>query len=254
MSVPLPAAGAQAPARKGASSLRGRRGRRQIDPDPIPLRATCPKRGRGRLDARARGTPHAEKLRALLLSGRAARFGPLAKPCCFGAARIDHIDMLIAPALTRGAVVLSDRFADSTRAYQGVMGKADPHMIALLERVALGDLRPDLTIVLDLPAKEGLARASARAAPRRSPTVFEREEIAFHEGLRRAFLHIAAGEPDRCCVIDALQPKEEVAQAIWQLVEARFLGPRARRRRHEQGSRGAGKRPSGGCSASARAR
>jgi dTMP kinase len=143
----------------------------------------------------------------------------------FAAARIDHIDTLIAPALERGAIVLSDRFSDSTRAYQGVMGKADPRMIALLERVALGDLRAELTILLDLPAQDGLARATARRGAQSAPDRFEREELAFHEGLRRAFLHIAAGEPDRCCVVDALAPKEEVAQAIWQLVEARFLGP-----------------------------
>jgi dTMP kinase len=226
MSVPLPAAGAQAPARKGRLiTFEGGEGAGKS----TQIRFLCERLAQSGVEVvltrEPGGTPHAEKLRALLLSGRAARFGPFGEALLFCAARIDHIDMLIAPALTRGAVVLSDRFADSTRAYQGVMGKADPHMIALLERVALGDLRPDLTIVLDLPAKEGLARASARRGAEAEPDRFEREEIAFHEGLRRAFLHIAAGEPDRCCVIDALQPKEEVAQAIWQLVEARFLGP-----------------------------
>lgn len=169
------------------------------------------------------GSPRAEKLRDFILSGRAAGFGPLSEAILFAAARIDHIDTVIQPALRRGAMVLCDRFSDSTRAYQGVMGKAEPRMIALLEKVALGDLRPDLTIVLDIPAAEGLARASARRGADAPPDRFEGEAVAFHEGLRRAFLNIAAGEPDRCCVVDALLPEEEVARRIWRLVEARFL-------------------------------
>jgi dTMP kinase len=146
----------------------------------------------------------------------------------FAAARIDHVDSLIEPALERGAFVLCDRFMDSTRAYQGAMGKADARMIALLEKVALGDLKPDLTIVLDLPAREGLARAARRRGTTTQPDRFEREEASFHEGLRDAFLDIASSEADRCCVVDALAPKEEVSQAIWRLVEARFLAPAAR--------------------------
>jgi dTMP kinase len=103
--------------------------------------------------------------------------------------------------------------------------EADPRMIALLEKVALGDLKPDLTVVLDLPAREGLARAALRRGTTTQPDRFEREVLAFHEGLRNAFLDIASSEADRCCVVDALAPKEEVAQAIWRLVEARFLAP-----------------------------
>jgi dTMP kinase len=170
------------------------------------------------------GSPRAEKLREFILSGRASKWGPLGEAVLFAAARIDHVDTLIAPALSRGAIVLSDRFSDSTRAYQGVMGDAEPRMIALLEKVALGNIRPDLTIILDIPPQEGLARASARRGAGAAPDRFEQEGIAFHEGLRRAFLNIAAGEPDRCCVVDALVPQDEAAQAIWQLIEARFLG------------------------------
>ncbi|QGM44855.1 dTMP kinase [Methylocystis heyeri] len=169
------------------------------------------------------GSPRAEKLREFILSGRAAALGPLGEAILFAAARIDHLDTVIAPALRRGAIVLCDRFSDSTRAYQGVMGEAEPRMIALLEKIALGDLRPDLTIVLDIPVADGLARAATRRGAHAAPDRFEGEEVAFHEGLRRAFLNIAAGEADRCCVVDALAPKEEVAQAIWQLIEARFL-------------------------------
>ena len=169
------------------------------------------------------GTPLAEKLRLLLLDGRAAELGPLAEAALFSAARIDHVDAVIAPALARGAFVLCDRFADSTRAYQGILGKADPSMIALLEHVALGDIRPDLTIILDLPAQEGLARAARRRASGAAPDRFEREDLRFHEGLRHAFLDIANSEPDRCCVVDATRPENEVADAIWRLIEARFL-------------------------------
>ncbi len=176
------------------------------------------------------GSPHAERLREFLLSGRAAPLGALGEAMLFAAARIDHVDSLIAPALARGAFVLCDRFIDSTRAYQGAMGKADPRMIALLEKVALGDLKPDLTIVLDLPAPAGLTRAAHRRGAMTQPDRFEREELSFHEGLRNAFLDIASKEADRCCVVDSLAPREEVAQAIWRLVEARFLAPVAQAR------------------------
>jgi dTMP kinase len=169
------------------------------------------------------GTPLAEKLREVLLGGRAAPLGPLAEAALFSAARIDHIDTVIAPALARGAFVLCDRFADSTRAYQGALGRVDPRMIALLEHVALGGLRPDLTILLDVPAEEGVARASRRRRAGTGPDRFEGEDMRFHEGLRRAFLDIANGDPERCCIVDATPPKDEVADSIWRLVEARFL-------------------------------
>lgn len=183
------------------------------------------------------GSPTAEKLRAALLSGRAAPLGPLAEAVLFTAARIDHVDTLIEPALDRGAWVLCDRFADSTRAYQGALGQADPRAIALLEHVALGRTRPDLTIILDLPPQEGLARAALRREHGAGADRFESEGESFHEGLRRAFLDIAAAEPDRCCVVNANLPEEEVARAIWQLIEARFL--RQDRRPGGDGPRGA---------------
>jgi dTMP kinase len=172
------------------------------------------------------GSPRAERLREALLLGRAAALGPLGEAVLFSAARIDHVDTLIEPALRRGAFVLSDRFADSTRAYQGALGKADPRLLALLEHIAVGAARPDLTIILDLPAQEGLDRAALRREAGATADRFEREDASFHAGLRRAFLDIAAAAPDRCCVVNASQPADEIAQAIWQLVEARFLGRR----------------------------
>ena len=172
------------------------------------------------------GSSRAERLRELLLSGRAARYGALGEAILFTAARIDHVDALIKPALARGAFVLCDRFIDSTMAYQGMLGKADKRMLALLERAALGPLRPDLTLVLDLPSTEGSARAAKRRGSQATPDRFEREGAGFHEELRRAFLNIAAREPERCRVIDAGKSSEEVAQAVWRLVEEQFLTPR----------------------------
>lgn len=174
------------------------------------------------------GTPKAETLRRILLSGQVAPLGTLAEAALFAAARIDHVDRLIAPALSRGAWVLCDRFVDSTRAYQGARGGVDRQALLLLEKAAVGELKPDLTVILDLSPEEGLARAAVRreAAGQRADR-FEAEDGGFHEGLRRAFLDIAADEPERCCVVNAALPADEVARAIRQLVDARFLEAQA---------------------------
>jgi len=159
------------------------------------------------------GTPRAEHYREALLRGVAKPYGPFAEALMFAAARIDHVDGLIRPALARGAIVLCDRFADSTRAYQGAAGGLDPALIASLERVTLQDLRPDLTLILDLPAAAGLARARRRGEAE-APDRFEAEALGFHERLRSAFLAIAAAEPVRCRVIDASPGPDAVEAAI----------------------------------------
>ncbi len=167
------------------------------------------------------GSPGAEIIRHVLLSGAAKSFGPEAEAILFAAARDDHVRMKIAPALARGAWVLSDRFADSTRVYQGIVGEVDIQFLAALERVTIGDLKPDLTLVLDIPAEAGLARAAKRrgmAAPDR----FEGEGATFHARLRDAFLKIAAEAPERCVVIDAKQPRAKVAARIWSVVKQRL--------------------------------
>jgi len=169
------------------------------------------------------GSPFAEGLRKLLLQG-GEDFGPLGEALLFAAARIDHVDKVIAPALREGAFVLCDRFADSTRAYQGAMGGADLRLLALLDRIALGERRPDLTFVLDVPAAEGLARASRRSAV---GDRFERLDLAYHEGLRRAFLDIAKREPLRCRVIDSTKPQAAVTADILRLVSEHFHLPRS---------------------------
>jgi len=167
------------------------------------------------------GSPGAEIIRHILLSGAAKPFGPEAEAMLFAAAREDHINYGIAPALKAGKWVVCDRFADSTRVYQGSLGKIDQRFIRALERVSVGDLKPDLTFVLDLPA----SLAMQRAAERRSggaPDRFEAEDIAFHEKLRGAYLTLALAEPERCVIIDASQSKEDVAKRIWDAVNVRL--------------------------------
>jgi dTMP kinase len=168
------------------------------------------------------GSPRAEALREAILSGFAAQFGPEGEALLFAAARIDHLDNKIMPALTRGAWVVCDRFVDSTRAYQGAAGALPPGYIASLERVTVGANKPDLTLMLDIPPESGLRRAAKRRGRTRRADRFEAEGLAFHQTLRRAFLDIAAAEPGRCAVIDALKPVDDVAAEIWAVVEARL--------------------------------
>jgi dTMP kinase len=164
------------------------------------------------------GSPGAEAIRALLVTGAADRWSPVTETLLVNAARRDHIERVIAPALARGAIVICDRFADSTRAYQGAGGGAPPALIATLEDAVLEGLRPDLTLILDLPAAAGLARAAGRGG---AEARFEAKGPAFHERLRAAFLAIAEAEPDRCALIDADQAPDAVEAAIWTAVSAR---------------------------------
>ncbi|WP_244532189.1 dTMP kinase [Methylocapsa palsarum] len=169
------------------------------------------------------GSPGAEILRQTLLSGVLKPLGSAAEALLFAAARIDHIDVTIEPALAAGVFVVSDRFSDSTRAYQGALGSLDPRFLRALERITLGSLRPDLTLVLDLPAQTGLARAARRRGPEEASDRFEGESLRFHESLRAAFLEIATAEPERCVVIDAGQPEAAVTRAIWDAISLRLL-------------------------------
>jgi dTMP kinase len=167
------------------------------------------------------GSPGAEIMRHVLLSGAAKPLGAEAEAILFAAARDDHIQYTIRPALDAGKWVISDRFADSTRVYQGVLGEVDDRFIKALERVSVGDLRPNLTLVLDVPAELGLRRAAGRRG-RSSPDRFEAEKLDFHERLRQAYLMLAAAEPDRCVIVDASAPKKMVAKRIWQAVNSRL--------------------------------
>jgi dTMP kinase len=170
------------------------------------------------------GTPAAEAVRDLLLSGRAAAMGPEGEAMLFAAARADHVQRVIRPALAAGDWVLSDRFTDSTRVYQGAEGKVPSETLDALERAAVGPTRPDLTVILDLPAEIGLRRVRARqTATGDSPDRFDSDELALHERRREAYLALAARDPIRYVVVDASRSEEEVADEIWRAVSSRFL-------------------------------
>jgi dTMP kinase len=173
------------------------------------------------------GSPGAEIIRHVLLSGAAKPLGADVEAMLFAAARDDHVQCTILPALRSGKWVVCDRFADSTRVYQGILGQVDEKLINGLERVSVGELTPDLTVILDVPVQTGLARAKQRRGSAEADR-FEGEGAEFHEKLREAYLAIAAREPDRCVVIDASASKEAVANAIWQTVQSRLQPPAVR--------------------------
>ncbi|MBX3482123.1 dTMP kinase [Phenylobacterium sp.] len=165
------------------------------------------------------GSPGAESIRDLVLRGSADRWSPVTETLLMYAARRDHIERVIAPALARGAWVICDRFADSTRAYQGGAGDVDAGLITALETHILDGVHPNLTLVFDLPVDVGLERAHVRAG---AEMRFESKGAAFHERLRKAFLAIAAREPDRCAVIDATGAMDAVEAAVWAAVAGRL--------------------------------
>ena len=173
------------------------------------------------------GSPGAEIIRHVLLSGAAKPLGADVEAMLFAAARDDHVQCTILPALRLGQWVVCDRFADSTRVYQGILGQVDQKLINVLERVSVGELSPDLTVILDVPVEVGLERAKLRRGSAQADR-FEGEGAEFHEKLREAYLAIAAREPDRCVVIDASGAKEDVANAIWQAVQSRLQPPEIR--------------------------
>ena len=165
------------------------------------------------------GSPAAENIRETLLSGKVKQFGPFAEALLFSIARQDHIDTVISDALARGQWVVCDRFLDSTRAYQGATGGVPAPVISALERLTLHGVMPNLTIVLDIPVEEGLARMARR---RGAPDRFESQDISQHERIRKAFLDIAEEEPGRCVVIDARKPEALVAEDVWEAVAERL--------------------------------
>jgi dTMP kinase len=160
------------------------------------------------------GSPGAEIIRHLVLSGMGKLLGPEAETLLFAAARDDHVHTVIQPALNQGTWVLCDRFSDSTRAYQGRLGKVAPGVLNAMQRVTIGDLKPDLTIILDVPVEVGLKRAAARRGAG-APDRFEAEDIKFHQELRDAYRQIAAEDPNRCVLIDATPDPGAVAAQVW---------------------------------------
>jgi dTMP kinase len=166
------------------------------------------------------GSPGAEAVRHVLLSGAAEPLGPRAEALLFAAARSDHVEQVIRPAVEAGRVVLCDRFMDSSRVYQGVTGNLDIDFMRALERVTVNGMVPDLTIILDVDPGEGMRRASARREQGEAADRYEKEQLAIQEQRREAYLSIAEAEPERCIVVDAEAPEDVTAQVVLATVRA----------------------------------
>ncbi len=165
------------------------------------------------------GSPGAEALRHVILSGAAEPLGPAMEAILFAAARADHVEQVIRPAVARGAIVLCDRFVDSSRVYQGVTGDLEPAFMQALEEVTVAGMMPDLTLILDIDPEEGMKRAAERRGGEVADR-YEKEALDIHRRRREAFLDIARAEPGRCVVIDSAQAPATVAAAIVKAVHA----------------------------------
>jgi dTMP kinase len=168
------------------------------------------------------GSPGAEIIRHVVLSGMGKLLGPDAETLLFAAARDDHVRTVIQPALAQGIWVLCDRFIDSTRAYHGRLGQVAPGVLNAMQRVTIGNLKPDLTIILDVPVEVGLKRAAARRGDG-APDRFEAEDLKFHQDLRDAYRQIAAEDPQRCVLIDANADPDQVAAQVWTALRDHLL-------------------------------
>ena len=171
------------------------------------------------------GTPKAEAIRAFILQGRPESWGAGAEAVLFAAARLDHVNQLIGPSLDAGQWVISDRFHDSTRAYQGLTGGVDEKLIRALETLALNGRNPDLTIILDMDPEVAFRRVREReleGALQSTGDRFEKEDLDWHRRLRQAFLDVAQRNPGRCVVIPASQSEGALEQEIWDTLTRRF--------------------------------
>ena len=171
------------------------------------------------------GTPKAEAVRAFILQGRSEPWGAGAEAVLFAAARFDHVNQLIAPSLEAGRWVISDRFHDSTRAYQGLTGGVDDKLIRGLETLALNGRNPDLTVILDMDPEVAFRRVQEReleGALQATGDRFEKEDLDWHRRLRQAFLDIAANNAERCVVIPANQDEDALEQEVWDTLTRRF--------------------------------
>jgi dTMP kinase len=173
------------------------------------------KRGRDVLSTREPGgSPEAEAVRSVLVSGDPGRWSPLAETLLIYAARDSHLRSTIRPALAAGKTVLCDRFIDSTRAYQGAAGGVDIRLIDILDKQVVGDTVPDLTLILDIDPELGLARAKP------SEDRFERKGSDFHSKLRHAYREIARAQPERCKLVDASGASDAVFATILKIVQS----------------------------------
>ncbi len=184
--------------------------------------------GRGIKVTRTRepgGTPGAEAIRRLILSPpvEVAGWEPIAETLLFYAARTDHLDKLIRPALAAGSWVICDRFSDSTRAYQAAAGHVPSEHIETIDRICVGDTTPDLTLVLDLPLDVARERMTARANDK---DAIESRVLSYHEAVHKAFLDIARANPRRCLVLDASAAPAALADIAIAAINERLGGDR----------------------------
>lgn len=166
------------------------------------------------------GAPAAELIRGILVNGDAKTWRTTTEGLLMSAARYEHVEEIIRPALAQNKLVISDRFVDSTIVYQGIVGGVSVNDIAAMNKIACGDVCPDVTIVLDIDSQIGLARAQSRGG---GEDRFEAKGRAYHEEVRAGFLEIAANSPSRCVVIDASRTPDAIAADIWRVVRPHLM-------------------------------
>lgn len=165
------------------------------------------------------GVPAAESIRDLLVNGDTEKWQPLTEAFLMSAARHEHVEQIIRPALMQNKLVISDRFTDSTIIYQGVVGGVASQHIDTMNKISCGDIAPDLTIILDMDSQTGLARAGSRGV---GEDRFEAKGPAFHEKVRAGFIDLAHTDTERCVIIDASRSADAIADDVLQLVLARL--------------------------------
>jgi dTMP kinase len=161
------------------------------------------------------GSKLGEQIRTLILDSAGASRSVLAETLLFYAARADHLEKLIRPALAGGRWVVCDRFSDSTRVYQGLAGGLPPNVFDTLEQMIVSPTIPDLTLVLDVAAETGLKRAGERRRAQAEPDAFEKRDLAYHQRLREGYRAIAGLDPRRYRLIDAAREPQAIAAEIW---------------------------------------
>ena len=166
------------------------------------------------------GVPAAETIRRLLVNGDAETWSPITEGLMMSAARHEHVEQIIRPALAQNKLVISDRFVDSTIVYQGIVGGMSADDIAAISKIACGDISPDVTIILDIDTQIGLERAKLRGA---GEDRFEAKGHTYHEKVRTGFLEIAVNAPARCVVINANRMPDEIATDIWRVLRPHLL-------------------------------
>ena len=166
------------------------------------------------------GAPAAELIRRILVTGDVKTWRPATEGLLMSAARHEHVEQIIRPALARNKLVISDRFVDSTIVYQGIVGGVSADDISAMNKISCGDIYPDVTIILDIDSQIGLARANSRGG---GEGRFEAKGHAYHEKVRSGFLEIAANAPSRCVVVDADRSTDAIAADIWRVIRPHLL-------------------------------